>query len=94
MNVSVTEVTLNTASFQWGYILTTHGSVFVLLCLRKAHLFSGDEGSIQSVTAAKLEGLGFCPRREPTILNYRSMMAKQSLFHPANSVLLQALMTI
>ena len=58
MDVSVTEANLNNASFQWGCNLATHCSVFVQLCLRKAHLFSGVEGRIQSVTEAKGEGLG------------------------------------
>ena len=48
MDVSVTEANLNNASFQWGCKLTTHCSVFVQLCCRKAHLFSGVEGHIQS----------------------------------------------
>ena len=91
MDVSVTEANLNNASFQWGCILATHCSVFVQLCLRKEHLFSRVEGSIQSVTEAKGEGLGACPLRAPTILNWRRMMAKSSLFYPANSVLLQVL---
>ena len=66
MDVSVTEANLNNASFQWGCNLATHCSVFVLLCLRKAHLFSGVDGSIQSVTEAKGEGLEAGPRRAPT----------------------------
>ena len=82
---------LNNTSFQWGCNLATHCSVFVQLCLRRTHLFSGVEGSIQSVTEAKGEGLGACPLRAPTILNWRRMMAKSSLFYPANSVLLQVL---
>ena len=41
---SVTEANLNNASFQWGCNLTTDCSVFVQLCLRNAHLFSGVEG--------------------------------------------------
>ena len=61
MDVSVTEANLNNASFQWGCNLATHCSVFVQLCLRKAHLFSGVEGSTQSVTEAKGEGLGTAP---------------------------------
>ena len=94
MDVSVTEANLNNASFQWGCNLATHCSVFVQLCLRKAHLFSGVEGSIQSVTEAKGEGLGAGPRRAPTILNWRRIMAKQSFVLPANSVLLQVLKMI
>ena len=78
----------------WGQVgpgcnLATHCSVFVRLGLGKTHLFSGVEGSIQSVTDAKGEGLGTSPRRAPTILNCRRMMAKQSLFSPAYSVLSQ-----
>ena len=80
--------------FQWGCNLATHCSIFVQLCLRKTHLFSGVEGSIQSVTDAKREGLGAGQQCTLTILNCRSMMAKQSLFLPANSVLLQVLKTI
>ena len=53
MYVSGTKANLNNASFQWGCNLATHCSVFVQLCLGKAHLFSGVEGSIQSVTEAK-----------------------------------------
>ena len=68
MDVSVTEANLNNAYFQWSCILATHCSVFVQLCLRKEHLFSRVEGSIQSVTEAKGEGLGACPLRLPTIL--------------------------
>ena len=89
MDVSVTEANLNNASFQWGCNLATHCSVFVQLCLRKEHLFSGVEGRIQSVTE-----LGAGPRRAPTILNWRRMMAKQSLVLPANSVLLEVLKMI
>ena len=44
MDVSVTEANLNNASFHWGCNLATHCSVFVQLCLRKEHLFSGVEG--------------------------------------------------
>ena len=94
MDVSVTEANLNNASFQWGCNLATYRSVFVQLCLQKAHLFSGVEGHIQSVTEAKEKGLGAGPLRAPTILNCRRMMAKQSLFSHANSVLLQALKKI
>ena len=94
MDVSVTEANLNNASFHWGCNLATHCSVFVQLCLRKAHLFSGVEGRIQSVTEAKGEGLGAGPRRAPTILNWRRMVAKQSFVLPANSVLLQVLKMI
>ena len=94
MDVSVTEANLNNASFHWGCNLATHCSVFVQLCLRKAHLFSGVEGRIQSVTKAKGEGLGAGPRRAPTILNWRRMMARQSFVLPANSVLLQVLKMI
>ena len=90
LDVSVTEANLNNASFQWVCNLATHCSVVVQLCLRKAHLFSGVEGSIQSVTDAKGEGLGAAP----TILNWRRIMAKQLLFSPANSVLLQVLKII
>ena len=72
-----------------GFNLATHSSVFVRLSLGKMHLFSGVDGSIQSVTDAKGEGLGTSPRRAPTILNCRRMMAKQSLFSPAYSVLSQ-----
>ena len=93
LDVSVTEANLNNASFQWVCNLATHCSVVVQLCLRKAHLFSGVEGSIQSVTEAKGEGLGAGPRRAPTILNWRRM-AKQSFVLPANSVLLQVLKMI
>ena len=94
MDVSVTEANLNNASFQWGSNLATHCSVFVQLLLRKTHLISGVEGSIQSMTEAKGEGLGACPWRLHTILNCRRMMAKQSLFSPANTVLLQVLKMI
>ena len=94
VGVSVTEASLNNASFQWGCNLSTHCSVFVQLCLRKVHLFSGVEGCIQSVTEAKGEGLGAGPRRAPTILYWRRMMAGQSLFSRANSVLLHVLMMI
>ena len=58
MDVSVTQANLNNTSFHWGCNLATHCSVFVQMCLRKTHLFSGDEGCIQSVTDAKGEGLG------------------------------------
>ena len=58
MDVSVTEANLNNASFQWGCNLATHCSVFVQLCLRKEHLFSGVEGSIQSLAEAKGKGWG------------------------------------
>ena len=91
VDVSVTEANLNNASFQWGCNLATHCSVFVQLCLRKAHLFSGVEGRIQSVTEAKWEGLGAGPRRALTILNWRCIMAKQSFVSFADSVLLQVL---
>ena len=75
--------------------LATHCSVFMQLCLRIAHLFSGVEDSIQSATEAKGEGLGAGPLREPTISNCRqmsvmslqqcsSMMAKQWFVSPAN----------
>ena len=93
MDVSVTEDNLNNASFQWSCNLATR-CVFAQLCLRKAHLFSGVEGSIQSVTEAKGEGLGAGPRRAPTILNWRRIMARQSFVLPANSVLLQVLKMI
>ena len=43
---------------------------------------------------AKGERLGACPQRTPTFFNCRHIMAKQSLFSAANSVLLQALKTI
>ena len=87
VSVSVTEANLKNASFHWGCNLATHDSVFVQMCLRKTHHFSGDEGRIQSVTDAKGEGLGAGPWRAP-------MMAKQFFVSPANSVLLQVLKTI
>ena len=37
-------------SFEWDCNLATHCRVFVQLCLRKTHLFSGVEGHIHSVT--------------------------------------------
>ena len=91
MDWSVTEANLNNASFHWVCNLATHCTVFVEMCLRKTHLFIGDEGRIQSVTDAKGEGLGAGPRRAPTILNCGRMMAKQSFVSPANSVLTQVL---
>ena len=59
----MTQVNLNNASFEWGCNHATHWSVFVQLCLRKAHLFSVVEGRIQSVTEANGEGLGANQRR-------------------------------
>ena len=49
MEVSVTEANLNNTSFHLGSNLETHCRVFLQMCLRKTHLFSGDEGRIQSV---------------------------------------------
>ena len=66
--------------FWLGSNLTTHCSVFVQLCLRKTHLFSGVEGSIQSANEEKGEGLGVSPRRAPAIFNCWHMMAKQYWF--------------
>ena len=83
----MTNANLNNASFKWRCNLATHCSVFVQLYLRKTHLFSGVEGSIQSVTEAKGEGLGACPLRTPTIFDRRCMMMKQSFDPPDNSVL-------
>ena len=57
----------------------------------KIHIVCGVERSIQSVTEAKEKGWGASPWRLPTILNCRRMMAKQSLFSPANTVRLQVL---
>ena len=68
MDVFVTETNLNNASFQWICNLAAHCSVFVQLCFRKTHLFSGMEDSIQSVTEAKEEGLGACQQQAPTVL--------------------------
>ena len=59
-------------------------------CVWGKHIFSV-EGSIQSLTDAKGGGLGACSQRAPTILNCRCMLAKQSLFLSAISVLLQVI---
>ena len=64
--MSVTYADLNNACSQWGCNLVTHCSFFVLLYLGKTHLFSGVEGSTQSMTEAKGEGLGACQLRLPT----------------------------
>ena len=92
--MSVTQAHLNHVSFQWSCNLVTHYSDIIVswsdlvqLTLRKMHLFSGVEGSIQSVTEAKGEGLGACPLRTPTIFDRRCMMMKQSFDPPDNSVL-------
>ena len=58
MDVSVTKANLNNASFQWDCNLATLCSVLVPLCLRKAQMFSGVEGSIQCLTEAKRKGRG------------------------------------
>ena len=71
MDVSITEANLIDASFQWVCNLVTHCSVFVQLGLRKEHLFSGIEGSIQSLTEAKGEGLGACPLRTLCSCNFK-----------------------
>ena len=58
MDVSMTVANLNNKSFHWGYNLSLHSSVLIQLCLRKTHLFSGLEGSIQSVKQ-KVKGWGW-----------------------------------
>ena len=67
----MTKANLNNTSFEWGCNLATHCINFVQLCL-----YSGVEGSIQSVAEAKGEGLGAGQWGVPKILNCRSMMAK------------------
>ena len=76
----------------WVGLQPCNHCVFVQLCLRKTHLFSGVKGSIQSVTTTKRGRAGGRPA--PTILNFWYMMAKQSLVSPTNLVLLQVLKTI